>query len=650
MNDLRLSRDALVVLATQEAAFPAAKDALDRFSYLVGPLFQSVETGKQVTAPIVQEIVEQHIGLRLPPPVAEALMFRMANNGYINSEKVGEAKVFFAKGDTDKRSNDSVIDNLITDFRLFVDDKSLLPQISDDEVLQLFMSKVFEISDLLNEKEFYFDGNKFEKWKISIISDYIMYHTDEDGNLPPLLSKLSELCLLRTLVGNMTQQKKHPMQSKLVAVLDAPIALHATGVSGKHSKKSIDATISLAKSIGVRFAIYPTSVVEMKRVLSATLSTDHRDRRGLTARAIRCGDVSETVADDVCKNPDKYIKEFGIATIVRSLVSFPNDEHFFPQNLYKEFSAVASSWSKTEAGESHDSECLTLTMRVRKGHHMPNILGNNYVFVTNNWKFSNAARKKCIEYHMINDGLCSPVIHLNTFSASVWLAGGFKQDARIPEKTLLAACERVLSNVGNVVEKTEQILRELQLEDERTIELLVQDRDSVTAIVSQTAGDPSLINEENIAVILAEAKAAVAKEQAELVKTRDQQIMDMKRKENAQIKNIIARVENLNKQIKKHGWGSVEWFSLVFFSVASILTAFQLSFLVGLIATLFGLFFVTLSYLEIWFPKSVKTWVFLKIAKYQLKKEFSSVEIKDWKIEINDDAEAIIYNSTVVVK
>lgn len=685
---MKLSNEALFLLAAEETVFGDSQDALDRLAYLVGPVFLGIQKGRILTSEIVCETVEQNFGIPLPPDVAGALLFRLGQKDFVDSVLVDEARVFSSKGVLTKENGDSAIDKLIKDFRLFVADKKLLPEISNEEILDLFMGKVFEISDFLNDEDFTLREFKpNEKWKISLISDYILQHSDADGGMPPLLTKLAELCLMRSVVGNLMNNRKRPKKTTLKVIVDAPVALFAIGASGRQQQQNILATFDLAKSFGVQFLLLPTSVSEMSRVIRAVLSNDHRNRRGYTAAAIRRGDIVEKVAHDMSKGPEKYVKSQGVTVSPRNLSSYPNEKQYFDDAEVNEFSATASSWAKTYAAQQHDAECFAITMRARSGKHERNLFSNEYVFITYNGRFASAARRYCLEKFKINSNQFPPVVHVNSFAAAVWLTGGFDSRTLIPEKTLLAACERALTGVDGVLSRTELLAKELSLTDETTLELLLEDRDSVNAIVESSGYDPSLINEENVSKLIEVAKAAIARdvsanaasekeqmeadfkkreedqrresreamkvlnEKFELFKDEIDEKMDLKdkalkeleakqqRDEFLSFQDISIRVDNLNKRIDRRGWGMFETSETVFFILASILATFKSSLIIGLLAFSLGGFFVILSYLEIGWPSQIKKWLFRKFAAKSLQKEFSRTEIDIWGIDQNSEGE-----------
>ena len=687
---MKLSREALTVLATEEIIFSSARDALDRLAMLVGPIFISFDKDRQITAVDIKEIISDNFGLDIPKEVCDALMFRLADHDFLEKRKVGNGNIFLGIGDHTIGHNGSVVDHLLRDFRLFVSDKKLLPEITDEEILQLFMERIFSLDETFTYGELASElsdpagSHASQQWKYNLISDYVVGKSEADGSLPPLLTKLSELCLLRSVINNMTSQRGLKIQqSKLVAVFDAPLALFAIGASGRQQKKSITSTLHTAKMLGISATVYPISIDEMKRVIKGTLHNDHRNRRGLTAATIRRGEILEPIVADMGSHPEKYLKNEKLSILQRSMGTYPNEVHFYTDESYEEFSVTASRWSNTVAGEYHDAECLAVTMRARKGKHERNIFENSHVFVTSNWAFAEAAREQCLRLHHINETVCPPVVHINTFAASVWVAAGFDTNQKIPERKLLAACERALSRHENVLTKTTGLLHQLDIADEATLELLLQDRACVDAIVSQTGNDPSLINEQNVPLLLEKAKEAIVAEmnaksstrakeieaekneklaalrleteqEIEALRTsaerqkldRDSEISALKKtlvdikkqvdsREEGRRYRIQRRINVLNEEISNKSWKIVEIVELFFSTAASILMATKGSVNLGITLLVLSLIFVTMSRLEIWLPGKLKKMIIRWHATQNLKRSFSEEELQRWEISMD---------------
>jgi hypothetical protein len=485
----------------------------------------------------------------------------------------------------------------------------------------------------------------------------------------------------------MGTQKKLSSRSSLKAILDAPLGLFAIGASGKQQQKSVQSTLETAKSLGVQISLLPTSILEMKRVLNGTLSREHSERTGLTAGAIRRGELLENIASDMRANPEKYAKKEGITVLTRTLDTFPQEQHYFTDQEYNDFSVTASTWSNNEAGEFHDAECLTITVRARGGKHDRNVFLNKYVFLTNNWRFVTSARRACLESFKINESSCPPVMHFDTFAANVWISGGFEKDDNIPSRTLLAACERALSGHQSVLSKTSNLIKKLQLTDDATLDLFLEDRDCVDAIVSQVGYDPSLINEENVSVLVDVAKAEIAKDVATkasaekkaleedfaqrmdatveeshmalatmrdemesfrsevdaTLQIREERILELERQQERELvdrRNAIRdRVANLNKRTNRKGWGLIEWFETVFFVGASVTMGFKGGLIFGIAASVFGLVFMTMSHFEVWLPSRLKKGFIKRYSEAQIRKEFSQREREEWGIVLNDEYE-----------
>jgi hypothetical protein len=171
---MKITPEALRMLSAEQAVFPDAQDALDRLAFLVGPLLLPLNVEYRITSQILSELIEDNFGLKLPTEVSQILLFRLAKRGFVTQTHVERSSIFFGVG-AKKVENARAVEDLIKDFRLFVDDKVLLPKISDEDILELFMQLVFEldeVSDVANSTKK--TNTEPEAWKKSLISDYVL--------------------------------------------------------------------------------------------------------------------------------------------------------------------------------------------------------------------------------------------------------------------------------------------------------------------------------------------------------------------------------------------------------------------------------------------------------------------------------------------
>lgn len=145
---------------------------------------------------------------------------------------------------------------------------------------------------------------------------------------------------------------------------------------------------------------------------------------------------------------------------------------------------------------------------------------------------------------MIKAASIPPVVHFSDFASSVWLAVGLESNDRIPERALLATCEKVLSSgLRPVVRLRDKISELVNIESEQ-LELLVRDRDAISYLTSQVANDPGLLNSSNIVEILRKAKQSVAHE----VASEKDQIIDLVE---AEKEELLIEIEQLKVEHEK---------------------------------------------------------------------------------------------------
>lgn len=476
---------------------------------LVGPLL-NVHSEKVITPNILQEILEDDLSWRVPLPVAESLLMQLAKRKYVEREDLEGEAAFFVTKPAELQLSKNTIEQLIVDFRNFVEDKSLLPRLSDDEIIELFVARIFDIIDAPStENESAEADNLQDRWKSALVSDYVLRKTEKHGALPPLMKKLAELCMLREVVENYVNRKDSADRSALRVFLDSPVALSLIGASGATVRASSKALVENALSIGVRFFVLPPTIDEMRRNLSAVINTNPRDRHGGTGSALRRGDVKELTVRDMQADPEKYLRRDQVEVLNKTLEMFPNEHRFFPREAVDEFEAKVI-WVDKLAAIEHDADLLAITVRSRAGSNQRNTLRNRYSAVTENDSFVRAARDFCLERFYINESHSPPLINLRNFSASVWLAVGFDKGEDIPSSLLLRNCERMLSHNRQVFEKATALLDDFSKNSDEDLALLLQDRNCVDTLIGETYNNARFLNNTDVAYLAEKIRKSVA--------------------------------------------------------------------------------------------------------------------------------------------
>jgi hypothetical protein len=534
---MKLTKQALFTLAAEEVLFGAGHDALDRVCALVLPFLKS-RHGEAIVPSSVQHILKQQYALAISADVGHVILGRLAKRALIDSERIDGEVVYASKPTTREEipQNRSSVDEVLEAFQKFALDRPAIPKLDEDELLQLLREHLFKLDSVVLGATDVAEARE-PAWKFGLVSDFVVSVMEPDGSLPPLLKRLSELNLISHAIKQLGNSRERRTSSDAIVILDSPLALQLIGASGSLQRNNVLALTSAGRSLGVRFSVLQDSLSEMSRVLDAVLFEDHRNRQGPTASALRRNEVSETIVRDMQRDPRKYLRSKSVSILPYTINTHPEIHSYFPHPLYREFCGYAGRWAMRTEAQDHDAGALAITQRLRKGVAESSVFSAKYSFVTTNWTFRNEAQRFCEEKHLTNSASLPPIIHITDFAASVWLAAGFEQDGKIPERTLLATCERVLASGLKPIANISDAIKGFMEIDDDQLELLIRDRDAISTITSLIAGDPTLINSTNVLDIVRRAKEAVARE----ISDEKNQLIDAHRAENEKLEALLSQ-------------------------------------------------------------------------------------------------------------
>jgi len=96
----------------------------------------------------------------------------------------------------------------------------------------------------------------------------------------PYLARLASIGLITEVVEDFVKPTSITETSDLVVLLDAPMALHYLGLSGKEIQADVKNVLDALKNIGIKLMMFPESCEEMVRNLSSMLALNPPNRHG----------------------------------------------------------------------------------------------------------------------------------------------------------------------------------------------------------------------------------------------------------------------------------------------------------------------------------------------------------------------------------
>ena len=327
----------------------------------------------------------------------------------------------------------------------------------------------------------------------------------------PYLVRLASIGLLTEVVEDFVKPTSVADASDLVIFLDAPMALHYLGLSGKNIQFDVKNVLDSLRNIGCKLMMFPESCEEMSRNLSSMLARQAPAREGYTHEAMRRGEVEESYVIAVKNNPEKAMESVGIPTRNFNLAMFPNTHLHFAREYYEDFLSTIT-WVKDIEPREHDAKCAAYIMRLREGRQSQDLFRCRFAFATNNPKFAREARSYCLGSHLITERQWGPVVHLVDLATLAWLRTGLHQSEIIPRGRLVSTCERILQLHPEVTHAVYEKLSQVTPERIAEYEILLSDQRSVRTLMDQTVGDYSTVTTDNVTHLFEQMRLATVRE------------------------------------------------------------------------------------------------------------------------------------------
>jgi hypothetical protein len=358
-------------------------------------------------------------------------------------------------------------------------------------------------------------GRALSKEDQYLCARFVHHLIKDKPEFVPHLSRLASIGLLTEVVEDFLKPTAEAKRSDLTLILDTSVALDLLGLSGREAKADIENIIGSLRGIGCSVIVLPVSGEEMSRNLETMLAQTLPNRHGPTHSAMQKREITEDFVRSVMRDPERALNQIGVTMRPIDLTTTPSQVKFFDQPTYEDFfSGIGWKRDSIDARE-HDATCAAITMRLRAGHKSSDPLNSKFVFVTTNPLFVKYARDFCRRNRMIGDRQTPPVIIQRELAMIAWLRTGLLSGRKanqidIPRSHLIASCERVLRPRREVLKTVHDKLKEFSPEKAQQYELLLADQRSVERLMDETLGLERLASTANPEALLEEMRTATA--------------------------------------------------------------------------------------------------------------------------------------------
>lgn len=569
-----LTQRALRVFSVLEDYRAGSPDILDALLPFFEPII-SRYTGTILNQAEFAEKVRQAYHWNFTADIVEELIPRFKNKGWVEEvSSTGEAATYRVTYDESAASYPThedtntieILSSIATQFGDFVTHLSPLTtfdkseeELADilvewlisidaytEDVLLRHVTKVAPTEGILELNMELEDSSTLENEEKYLCARFVKHMFDNSSPFIPALCKIASIGLLTEVVQDFQKPITSVSKTNIVISLDAPVALDLLGVSGNLAAENIRPIINKLQEIGAKARIFRVSVDELRQALEAVLKRVPAERTGPTADALRRNEVLEAYVREVARDPDSALGKWNIRVVERTLDQFPNEHEHFSREDYESLFAKMT-WHLEIPRRERDTTVITLIMRMRRGHHSPDLFGTRQILITRNGALAQSARRFCVENELMPRNGIGPAIHQRQLATAVWLRTGLQNEQQedVPRRYLLAACERVLALKKNVVDQVRLTAKGLTAETAEQLDLLLTQDRSAQMLMDKTLGVSHVISSTNIDALIDMMKSSLV---ADIEKEKSGEVRIIRRKAKAQVRAEIKARETAEEE------------------------------------------------------------------------------------------------------
>jgi hypothetical protein len=470
------SRRALVTYALVGEALEKHND------FLLGlvPLFGSIanERAGQLFDPrSFSEDVQRSLGLHIPEEVADFLATRLQNVGMVKRLLEKGGTVTYVWQNIEIRPNNSKvdlaekIDLILNEFEDFCRSfPSIGAATHTREELQngLFDWMLQEDKNLSSAMQALgydpdaeiMHPHRFKAETIYLAASFVKALAQKKSDTLEYISEIANAVIVsEALIGVADPNQKIPQGADVFIYLDAPFAMDLLGLSGVDRREYAAEIVSGLKELGCKIAMFQHNVDELKDNLRGLLGQSRR--YGLSADALRRGEVTEAYIRYVLSNAEEAVKEAAISIYDadKSVLPVTAEQYFNKEGEDRIFQKLQAEYNNTKALD-RDIQSISIIMKRRQGAYSTSPFRSKHLLITNNAILAAVALAVCRERGM-RSGAIPPVMHRRRVAAMLWLQFGSRRRKALARKQLVASCSTILrirpEIIDNMRNRLEQI-------------------------------------------------------------------------------------------------------------------------------------------------------------------------------------------------
>lgn len=368
------------------------------------------------------------------------------------------------------------------------------------------------------------------------------------------LEKIARGALIAETVMSMQRPASAELLRQISVIIDAPLLLDRLGLSTPEFHQYARDLFDLMDRGEVQKYAFEHSVVEMERVLSATLGAVHGNAGyGPLATRIQFspGDMLKVRA--ATGTLKQQVQELGVK-IIDSAARYDQKNPFHEQHWGALMTHICGDMQSLDAKDADTASAID-TLQKRKGNNPPSMVDAKWVFVTKNQRLARNANRYFVNKRLLDKESAPPLLTDLRLAASLWFCADMShaQIGGMLNSRVIATCSAVREPGIGLIAKVLDLLKEKDEEKRKTLSAIVPEKCVRYFLSSKAMRETEGVTRENVLEFYEGARQALRDEiRAEVVdetherETRQRQVQDEQREE---IEILRQQIESGRKDL-----------------------------------------------------------------------------------------------------
>lgn len=331
------------------------------------------------------------------------------------------------------------------------------------------------------------------------IYEYADLLRDQSPEKFQTLEKITRGALIAETVMSMQRPASPDLLRQVSVIIDAPLLLDRLDLSTPEFHQYAKDLFNLMDRGAVQKYAFKHSIVEMERILSATLSAvDGNAGYGLLATRIRFsrGDMLDARAK--VGTLEKEVRRLGVK-LIDSAAKYDPENPFHAQHWGALMTHICGNMQSLDAKDADTASAID-TLRRRGGNNPPSMVDAKWVFVTKNQRLARQAHRYFVNKRLLDKDSAPPLLTDLKLAASLWFCADMSR-ARMEgmlNSRVIATCSAVREPGVGLIVKVLDLLKEKDEEKRKTLSDIVPERCVRHFLSSKAMKEEEGVTRENV--------------------------------------------------------------------------------------------------------------------------------------------------------